>query len=848
VAVVTIMGRRRRKHNKSHAPNYTQRPQTLKVSTDDTHHAYGNDVIAAPGPAAAAATASLSVSNTHSQTNLPQPANSASTNISTRPQPETPVSSMRYLFRQDSDGVVDDTTSGPSVSSHSDSFHVCGLVLPWLFARRFTAAVVVLCFVVTLASTTLDPSELTMPAILTNIKDGISSFAHTVTTHDPRPGELLFEMGARPHHPVILVPGVVTTGLEVWQSKPCANYFRERIWGTMRMITTMLQNPDCWLEHLALNMSTGLDPDGIKLRPARGLEAGDYLMPGFWVWAKIIRNLADIGYDPNSLTMAPYDWRLAFQHLEKRDYYFTKLKSEIELLVTTNQGHKVVCVTHSFGGPVLAFFLKWVESPLGANAGPTWVDDHIEATMNVGAPWLGVPKAIASMISGEFRDTAEAGILTTVREKILSKLGLAQFLRSCRSMASMLPKGGDLIWGSPQNGAADDIATLVSTVSPQTDDIDDAEEKQQDMEDTNDYMYDRNDGHRQQQGVADQCDDGSSRRNSGADSTCTEAIGIDAADTDLLAVEDVESEPEEIEERGFALLLRDYVSSYMNLKFGTADASVNSGSNGSDKSEDELSTPSESAPIPTTSHAPEAKHTRKPNAVQALDCLTTRGCMISFDHGPRVTAQLRIIRDFFDQLDTNAPHHSEAQPSQPNDELKQLAEEAISNLTPFLCRKNVFGNGSHSVAPESEDCNCNDNACQCGDNKTVNFPDEESGAIPYIRTLSSLWVRNRQEEEAANVRIFEYICHAQNRADPETKLIALSALFRKLKAGLSFSDSMDLLRVISPTFMHNIDEHFSFGASEDPRERERTQDHSKYWSNPLESTLPNAPNMRLYCL
>ena len=33
----------------------------------------------------------------------------------------------------------------------------------------------------------------------------------------------------------------------------------------------------------------------------RGLAAVDFLMPSYYVWAKIIEALADLGYDPNML-------------------------------------------------------------------------------------------------------------------------------------------------------------------------------------------------------------------------------------------------------------------------------------------------------------------------------------------------------------------------------------------------------------------------------------------------------------------------------------------------------------------------------------------------------------------
>ena len=45
----------------------------------------------------------------------------------------------------------------------------------------------------------------------------------------PRPGMLLAEEGAQAKHPVFLVPGFITTGLELWQGEECAKkYFRQR--------------------------------------------------------------------------------------------------------------------------------------------------------------------------------------------------------------------------------------------------------------------------------------------------------------------------------------------------------------------------------------------------------------------------------------------------------------------------------------------------------------------------------------------------------------------------------------------------------------------------------------------
>jgi len=47
-----------------------------------------------------------------------------------------------------------------------------------------------------------------------------------------------------------------------------------------------------------------------------GLVAGDYFAPGYFVWAVLIQNLAEIGYEEKNLHMAAYDWRLSFQNTE----------------------------------------------------------------------------------------------------------------------------------------------------------------------------------------------------------------------------------------------------------------------------------------------------------------------------------------------------------------------------------------------------------------------------------------------------------------------------------------------------------------------------------------------------
>lgn len=55
-----------------------------------------------------------------------------------------------------------------------------------------------------------------------------------LTSRDFAVGQELAEKGYHAKHPVVLVPGVVSTGLESWSTSPqYRGYFRKRLWGTM---------------------------------------------------------------------------------------------------------------------------------------------------------------------------------------------------------------------------------------------------------------------------------------------------------------------------------------------------------------------------------------------------------------------------------------------------------------------------------------------------------------------------------------------------------------------------------------------------------------------------------------
>ena len=218
----------------------------------------------------------------------------------------------------------------------------------------------------------------------------------------------------------------------------------------------LVLNKASWKRHIMLDPDTGLDPPGIKIRAAQGFDAADFFITGYWIWNKILENLASIGYDPTNAFTAAYDWRLSYKNLEIRDQYFTRLKSYIETALKTSD-QKVVLVSHSMGSQVLFYFFHWVEAEKHGGGGPDWVDKHIEAWINISGCMLGALKGLPALLSGEMKDTAQLNAFAVYGlEKFLAKEERAEIFRAMPGISSMLPKGGNAVWGTKE-WAPDDL-------------------------------------------------------------------------------------------------------------------------------------------------------------------------------------------------------------------------------------------------------------------------------------------------------------------------------------------------------------------------------------------------------
>ncbi|KAI0475179.1 LACT-domain-containing protein [Xylariaceae sp. FL0804] len=251
------------------------------------------------------------------------------------------------------------------------------------------------------------------------------------------------------HHPIIMIPGVISTGLESWGTNNISRpYFRKRLWGSWTMMKALVMDKEVWKKHIMLDKKTGLDPPGLKLRAAQGFDATDFFITGYWIWNKILENLASLGYDPTNSFTAAYDWRLSYQNLEVRDQYFSRLKNYIEVSRHVS-GKKVVLASHSMGSQVLFYFFHWVASEHGGNGGDDWVEQHLEAWINISGCMLGAVKDIPAVLSGEMRDTAQLNAFAVYGlEKFLSKDERAEIFRAMPGISSMLPMGGEAVWGN----------------------------------------------------------------------------------------------------------------------------------------------------------------------------------------------------------------------------------------------------------------------------------------------------------------------------------------------------------------------------------------------------------------
>jgi hypothetical protein len=217
--------------------------------------------------------------------------------------------------------------------------------------------------------------------------------------------------------PILIVPGFMSSGLEIKESSINRGWEEKRLWLNLSSIGISamyfgkaqkrmvyykqdldddddddeeIRQANCksdWLKHMLPGSDKESDAPGIKVRAIPGLEGVDYLTPGAftshisYVFGPVIKMLEEKGYNSEdgktNLMAAPYDWRLAPSALEKRDKYFTETMSCIEELYNNNDSTQVVLICHSLGCKVAHYLLNFALD----TRGQSWIDKYVHTYM-----------------------------------------------------------------------------------------------------------------------------------------------------------------------------------------------------------------------------------------------------------------------------------------------------------------------------------------------------------------------------------------------------------------------------------------------------------------------------------
>ena len=231
--------------------------------------------------------------------------------------------------------------------------------------------------------------------------------------------------------PILIIPGFMSSGLEIQESVLKPNWKGQRIWINISSLgreslyfgrPTVAGDPNAdeddptirenrkyksaWLQHIILKSDMKTEHEGVKIRAIQGLEGVNYLSPGAltnnlsYVFGPVILALQQAGYNSSAeninLQAAPYDWRLPPSHLEVRDSYFSNVITQVEGLFKNNN-MPVVLLCHSSGTRACHYFLNFAKR----KKGQVWLDKYIHTYLPVGGPHLGAPKALRSVISGD---------------------------------------------------------------------------------------------------------------------------------------------------------------------------------------------------------------------------------------------------------------------------------------------------------------------------------------------------------------------------------------------------------------------------------------------------------------
>ena len=91
------------------------------------------------------------------------------------------------------------------------------------------------------------------------------------------------------------------------------------------------------------------------------------------------------------------------------------------------------------------------------------MDKYVDSWINVSGSMLGALKGLPAFLSGEMKDTAQLNAFAVYGlEKFLGKDERCEIFRSMPGASSMLPKGGNAVWGNKTWAPDDQPGQIVS--------------------------------------------------------------------------------------------------------------------------------------------------------------------------------------------------------------------------------------------------------------------------------------------------------------------------------------------------------------------------------------------------
>ena len=216
-------------------------------------------------------------------------------------------------------------------------------------------------------------------------------------------------------HPILIVPGFMSTGLVCSEGR--WDFKGQRVWLDLVKILQMTPwsaNGDpkvrAFLAHLGLDSAQGLKDsvEGVKLEPLAGLGGVDFLSSTMliegstYVFGPLLDSLRRVGYkDGVDLDAWPYDWRRFPSELKcatgLNECWFGSLLARLEKMRDDNGGRKPVLVAHSLGCRLTQYFSLWAED----NGFSERLGAAVEKVVALGGPFLGAAKGARGLITGD---------------------------------------------------------------------------------------------------------------------------------------------------------------------------------------------------------------------------------------------------------------------------------------------------------------------------------------------------------------------------------------------------------------------------------------------------------------